>query len=109
MGVSQLVKRSLVRAFVIFGVLAVVLNVVAAAESFQRDRWSVGLGYFLIPAGLTTALVIHWYATHRQMPYRWRDESWGQERWREDEHDDEAWEDDSDSDSDGWSESSWRR
>lgn len=107
MDVNRLVKRGLVRAFVVFGVLAVVLNVVAAAESFQKDRWSIGLGYFAIAAGLTAALVIHWYATHRQVPYRWRDEGWGHERWRELQRDpgDEG---DDGPEAEDWPEPSWR-
>ncbi len=99
-----MVKRNLVRAFVVFASVAVALNLVAAAESFQNDLWAIGIGYFAIAAGLTMALVIHWYATHRQAPYIWRDEAWGHERWREEEHDDDVWREYDDEDPDHRSE-----
>lgn len=96
-----MVKRNLVRAFVLSASLAVVLNLLAAAESFQNDSWGIGLGYFAIAAGLTAALAIHWYASHRQAPYVWRDEAWGHERWREEEPEDDFERDYDDEDEDG--------
>ena len=101
---SSLVKRSAVRAFEIFGILAVVLNVFAAAVAIKRDYWDIAFGYFLIASVLAGALALHWYVQHRQVPYRWRDEGWGLERWREDrrerdgedddEYGDSHWDDD---------------
>lgn len=91
------VKRSAIRAFEVFGTMAVLLNVFAAAVAIKRDLWGVAFGYFLIAAILAGALALHWYAKHRQVPYRWRDEGWGLERWREGRHDededDESYED----------------
>ncbi len=78
-----MVKRSMVRAFEVFGALAVILNILAAAVAIKRDLWDFALGYFVIAATLAGALALHWYAQHRQVPYRWRDEGWGLERWRE--------------------------
>lgn len=103
MEVSQRVKQNVVRAFVGFALLAVGLNVMAAADSFRFGRWSIGLGYLVIAAGLTAGLAVHWYASHRQAPYRWRDESWGQERWRElgSERND-SWDDRGDGDDGYW-------
>ena len=83
---NRLVKRSAVRAFEVFGSLAVILNIVAAAVAIKRDLWGVAFGYFVIAAMLAGALAIHWYVKHRQIPYRWRDEGWGLERWREGRH-----------------------
>ena len=83
MEISQRVKHNLVRAFVVFAGLAVALNVLAAAESFGSDQWSAGFGYLLIASALAAALALHWHVANRQTPYRFRDESWGQERWRE--------------------------
>ncbi len=85
---SRLAKRSAVRAFEIFGALAVVLNVLAAAAAVKRDSWSIALGYVVIASMLAGALALHWYVKHRQIPYRWRDEGWGLERWRERPHED---------------------
>lgn len=85
---SNVVKRSAVRAFEVFGSLAVILNVVATAVAIKRDLWGMAFGYFLIAAILAAALAIHWYVRHRQVPYRWRDEGWGLERWREAHHED---------------------
>ncbi len=78
-----MVKRSAVRAFEVFGSLAVLLNILAAAVAIKRDLWSMALGYLLIASILAGALAVHWYVKHRQIPYRWRDEGWGLERWRE--------------------------
>ena len=100
---SRLVKRSAVRAFEVFGSLAVVLNTLAAAVAIKRDLWGVAFGYFVIAAMLAGALAMHWYVKHRQIPYRWRDEGWGLERWREgrvredpdgESDDEDAWRDD---------------
>ena len=83
---SKLVKRSAVRAFEVFGLLAVILNVLAAAVAIKRDAWGIAFGYFLIAAILAGVLAMHWYIKTRQVPYRWRDEGWGLERWREGRH-----------------------
>ncbi len=91
---SRLVKRSAVRAFEVFGSLAVLLNIVAAAVAIKRDLWSMALGYLLIASMLAGALAVHWYVKHRQIPYRWRDEGWGLERWREGRRGDDTDEDD---------------
>lgn len=97
---GRLVQRSAVRAFEIFGLLAVLLNVFAAAVAIKRDLWSMALAYFLIAAMLAGALAVHWYVQHRQVPYRWRDEEWGLERWREESRGDDL-------DDDGWGEYDW--
>ena len=99
---SGLVKRSMVRAFEVFGTLAVLLNVVAAAVAIKRDLWNIAFGYFVIAAMLAGALALHWYTRHRQIPYRWRDEGWGLERWRE-----EARREDAEDDAYGDGESRW--
>ena len=80
---SSLAKRSAVRAFEIFGSLAVILNVLAAAVAIKDDEWAIALGYVVIAAAIAAALAIHFHVRHRQVPYRWRDEGWGLERWRE--------------------------
>ena len=91
---SDVVKRAAIRAFEIFGSLAVMLNVFAAAVAIKRDLWGIAFGYFLIAAMLAAALAMHWYVRYRQVPYRWRDEGWGLERWREGRHDDDDDDDD---------------
>ncbi len=100
---NRLAKRGAVRAFEVFGALAVILNVLAAAVAIKRDTWGIAFGYILIAGMLASALALHWYVKHRQIPYRWRDEGWGLERWREgrggedpDEEDleDSSWRDD---------------
>ncbi len=93
---GERVERVLVRAFEVSATLAVLLNVFAAAVAIRRDEWSIAFGYVLIAAILAVALAIHWYAKHRQVPYRWRDEGWGLERWRETQHDEDAEYDDDD-------------
>ena len=95
---SDVVKRGAIRAFEVFGSLAVILNVIAAAVAIKRDLWGIAFGYFVIAAMLAAALAVHWYVRYRQVPYRWRDEGWGLERWREGRHtddddDDYAWPD----------------
>ena len=91
---NRLIKRSAVRAFEVFGTLAVVLNILAAAVAIKRDLWSMALGYFVIAAFLAGALALHWYIQHQQVPYRWRDEGWGLERWRESRHEGDDEDDD---------------
>ncbi len=92
---SRLVKRSAVRAFEVFGALAVILNTFAAAVEIRNDAWGIALGYIVIASMLAGALALHWYVAHRQVPYRWRDEGWGLERWREGRRtDDPEWDDD---------------
>ncbi len=80
---SSLAKRGAVRAFEIFGSLAVILNVLAAVVAIKRDSWGIALGYIVIAAAIAAALAMHFYVRYRQVPYRWRDEGWGLERWRE--------------------------
>jgi hypothetical protein len=91
---NRLAKRSAVRAFEIFGSMAVILNVLAAAVAIKRDTWGIAFGYILIAGMLASALALHWYVKHRQVPYRWRDEGWGLERWREGRRGEDAEEDD---------------
>ena len=86
---NGLVKRSAVRAFEIFGSLAVILNVLAAVAAIKRDTWGIALGYIVIAAAIAAALAMHFYVRYRQVPYRWRDEGWGLERWRENRHADD--------------------
>lgn len=93
---GERVKRILVRAFEVSASLAVLLNVFAAAVAIKRDAWSIAFGYIVISAILAGALAVHWYAAHRQAPYRWRDEGWGLERWREGTPDEDAESDDDD-------------
>lgn len=93
---SRLVKRSAIRAFEVFGSLAVLLNIFAAVVAIKRDLWTMALAYFFIAAVLASALAVHWYVVHRQVPYRWRDEGWGLERWREGRHDPEGADEDVD-------------
>ena len=105
---NRLARRSAVRAFEVFGSLAVILNVVATAVAIKRDLWTMAFGYFLIAAMLAGVLALHWYIRRWQVPYRWRDEGWGLERWREGRRHDEdedvygdgAWNDDDDGDRD---------
>lgn len=93
---SERIKRILVLAFEVSAMLAVLLNVFAAAVAIGRDLWSIALGYVLIAAILAGALAVHWYSKHRQVPYRWRDEGWGLERWREGTHDEDSEDDEDD-------------
>lgn len=105
MGVNERVKRGLVGAFVVFGTVAVLLNVVAAGIKLKNDLWASAAGYLVIAIMIASALVVHWYASHRQRPYRWRDENWGHERWREQPGGADPWRDDDDSD--GWRDELW--
>jgi hypothetical protein len=108
MGVTDLVKRGLVQAFVAFMLLAVILNIVAAAMSLKRDLWTIAGGYLLISVMLASALVVLWYSRHRQLPYRWRDENWGQERWREANRSEDAWSHGDEFDEEPWRDDPWR-
>ncbi len=79
---TQMLKKTLFSAFTFFTALAVVLNVTAAAVAMKGQAWLLAGAYLLIAVALFGLLGLMHY-TRAQAPYRWRDESWGQERWRE--------------------------
>ncbi|MDP9400877.1 MAG: hypothetical protein M3P39_08040, partial [Actinomycetota bacterium] len=60
-------------AFIVFGLLAAVLNSAATVVAARRGHWAIALGYLVITIAISSATLVGWYSARRQRPYRWRD------------------------------------
>ena len=66
-------KTALGTAFVVFGLVAAVLNSAASVVAAREGHWAIAAGYLIITIAISSATLVGWYSARRQRPYRWRD------------------------------------